>query len=503
MRTKQREIIENLENFDYKLFGSNVLGIGCGLKEVDGKITNDLCVKFYVKKKIDASSLSESQLIPSKLNLTYLNEPIVTDVVESEFELLACGDVGNPEQNGAANRQKHRPIKGGISAINATDTSTGCTLGFIARDQYDGNAVGVTNLHCVFFANRSDHNFDGQSNSTVMGNQVINPSPADGGSIDSDDTIGYVKRIVPWTSSSKIYADVAIYALKQSVVGTGSDEFFGLPFEAPFLFATTEEIDEAISQKYILHSSGRTTGPKSRAADPALQITGFISSVSVSDRVNLYEFGDLLEIKWVNTDGSICSNPPILGGDSGSCLLATINGEVKIIGLIFAGNNSSLGLACRIDRIREEACIGQFGIKIDDNWIRTDIKDGFATDPKQGYTKFEYIVEPDQQRVKAQPSQKVKTAASLRTSKGDKKIYSNFSFVGQTSDGSFKTPKSQTDITGYFVEETGSLISKYVTCGEDIDGDANAGGFNPGLIPPVFPPSIANNGTNDNWRLEY
>jgi len=66
------------------------------------------------------------------------------------------------------------------------------------------------------------------------------------------------------------------------------------------------------------------------------------------------------------TNGNGCYYP-INSGDSGSALLANIDGTVKIIGLCFAGSTSgsvdgyfTIGRACRIDRVAEELNISAF-----------------------------------------------------------------------------------------------------------------------------------------------
>jgi hypothetical protein len=491
MRTHQRQIVESLENFDYKLFGSNVLGIGYGLKEVDGRLTEELCIKFYVKAKLRKEYLSPSEIIPATLNLSYIEGQIATDVCEGEFFFTSCSDYVYSNANTTnkpPNRGKFRPIKGGMSAVNASDDGSACTLGWVGRDQYDGNAVGITNLHCVMFASRTDQDMQGTKDSTVIANHVTNPSPWDGGNL-GEDTIGYVKRIVPWSTTSKIYADVAIYALKQSVVGEGSDEFVGLNFSAPFLFASTEEIDEALSKGYILHSSGRTTGPKSGSSTP-IKVIEYVASALVSDGQQRYEFGDLMKYAAVDSGGNMCPGV-VEGGDSGSCLLASINGEIKIIGLVFAGiSTRTYGLACRIDRIRDEACVGQFGVKIDNNWIRTDIRDGTQANPKTGYTAFSYIIESDLDIAKNPTDQKTKTAVSLRdTNQYGARKEKEYFLLGEVDDsqGNFLTPKKKNNITGNFTLENESVISKYVVCGESISGSANEDNWNPS--PPASPPN--------------
>jgi len=65
-------------------------------------------------------------------------------------------------------------------------------------------------------------------------------------------------------------------------------------------------------------------------------------------------FTDL--ISFVATSGStrpfsIC-NYPIWHGDSGSALIADIEGTKKIIGLCFAGS-TTVGVACRIDHVAD------------------------------------------------------------------------------------------------------------------------------------------------------
>jgi hypothetical protein len=60
-------------------------------------------------------------------------------------------------------------------------------------------------------------------------------------------------------------------------------------------------------------------------------------------------FNNLIMFSRENSD---CSWP-IYSGDSGSGLLAYINGVWKIIGLCFAGS-TTFGFACRIDKVAEQ-----------------------------------------------------------------------------------------------------------------------------------------------------
>ena len=61
---------------------------------------------------------------------------------------------------------------------------------------------------------------------------------------------------------------------------------------------------------------------------------------------------------------SVCPNP-IFSGDSGSFLLADINGTIKIIGICYAGSSNAsgvsiIGYACRIDDVATQLGIEQY-----------------------------------------------------------------------------------------------------------------------------------------------
>src|SRR5690349_20513296 len=100
-----------------------VVHVSVGIKERAGGITDELCIRVYVKEKKDEKALSSDELIPAEIN------GVQTDVnVVGEFEF-------------SEDNTRYRPIKGGIQISNRiivlNDAGTGTqmsrgTLGCIA-----------------------------------------------------------------------------------------------------------------------------------------------------------------------------------------------------------------------------------------------------------------------------------------------------------------------------------------------------------------------------------
>ena len=57
------------EQYEEKLLlNPNVIGVGIGLKIINGIPTERKCIKIYVQKKVSKSKLQKNELIPRKLN---------------------------------------------------------------------------------------------------------------------------------------------------------------------------------------------------------------------------------------------------------------------------------------------------------------------------------------------------------------------------------------------------------------------------------------------------
>jgi hypothetical protein len=116
----------------------NVVGVSFGLKEVAGKVTDELAFRVYVKKKLGDSQIAKKDRIPKEF------EGYPTDVVIPEDPRpLHCEDISY-----------HSPLIGGISLTNfKLGAASGAgTLGFFATvNGMSGpkNVVLVSNNHVI------------------------------------------------------------------------------------------------------------------------------------------------------------------------------------------------------------------------------------------------------------------------------------------------------------------------------------------------------------------
>ena len=352
--------------------------VGYGFKEKDGKLTNEKSIIFTFKQKKPLSQLNPDEIVPDKIQIG--TEILKTDVQEGINELTAyeaCpssfyswSSISALNPNGVTTppqQNEVRPLKGGLQIRNQSLGFLG-TMGFIAVDKDTNSLVGVTNAHVMtgnfFVANESSR---GVSN--VYGNNMGQPATS------ASQRVGVTKRYVPVKGSSSgiNYVDGAIFTLDEAQISlTESYKYYGFSFENPPPFATTEEIDDLINNNWNLYSVGRTTGAKGEG-DTKLKFLSYDtvyvynSLNSTTDRLCRYdECITYIASASTTTNGNGCYYP-INSGDSGSALLADINGTIKIIGLSFAGStsDSSTGYmtkarACRIDRVAEELNIEAF-----------------------------------------------------------------------------------------------------------------------------------------------
>lgn len=358
----------------------NVHSVSLGFKHVNGVKTNDISICFDVFEKKPLNELLSSEIIPSSLIIN--NETCLTDVNQREkFSAVACyPSATDPEILRLKGDPELLPIKGGQeivrfpSGFESESVSYG-TLGFCGIDEIDNTIVGVTNAHVamnnVYIASdrieaieRLNPNnivektytevFESEYHHGLLSfNSLTNnwfyTSPRIKRSLNlrkngflnlADATVVFLSPFYPLNyTADNNFTNPDSYQIHKPT--TAPDYLSKLPF------ASTEELNNLLSISPALYSTGRTTGPKGWGATEACQIE--IHSIGISLWVDysgtLVRFTDAIAIRY--KDGS---QGVIKGGDSGSVVLADINGARKIIGLVFAGN-SSLGIVCRIDHI--------------------------------------------------------------------------------------------------------------------------------------------------------
>jgi len=349
----------------------NANTISYGYKFVGNVQTDELCIMFSVDQKKPISELLDSEIIPN--SITIEDQVLKTDVFEiNKTELIACNALcgQNAGSNSTANRAFTRPLVGGLSVTSTNLVTTVGTLSFIGVDKNTQALVGVSNNHVLiqdafYTAERNLTNGVYQNEYSPIDNVYQN---GESGTIPAPNyTIGRTLRYVPIQQATPNKVDCAIFSINQSDIGTGTISSSvmqaGVAYSNPLPFATTAEINNLLVTNPMLYSSGRTTGPKGGTECP-LRIFALFTSFSINYRKQFVyttvSFIDQITFVKPENDPSLSTlcNNPIIGGDSGSALIADFGGVRKIIGLVFAGSyigtNVVYGQANRIDNVSSE-----------------------------------------------------------------------------------------------------------------------------------------------------
>lgn len=377
------QIIEELFNNT----SENIHSVSIGNKYTNGIRTDQTAIVFDVFNKKSISELSSDEILPTSININGVTYP--TDVIQKPemARMMVC--YANSTDNEILRLQGQssfgllNPLRGGQEIIEFPTSWTPIgggnynvnlgTLGFFAIDNIDNYVVGVTNAH-VSINNpylASDRDITSESinpfnikepRTWPPDNNNYSPGHVSrNGSGPLELVTSRIKRYSPFKKSLFNYVDTALLFMDNTRVTnlsyrthfptTSSDYTDHMPF------ATTAEIDSLFTigslpaDRPRLLSVGRTTGPKGwTAADTC-------SMIAVNTAVTLNVDFDGTIIPFSNTIGfqyiDNSSGGPILGGDSGSVVMAVIGGVRKIVGLVFAGNNTT-GYMCRIDMVASE-----------------------------------------------------------------------------------------------------------------------------------------------------
>jgi len=352
----RQEILEQTQQY-FENTNDNIIGVGYGFKISKGVMTDEKALVFTVKEKKSKELLTEDELLPSQVEIN--GQLILTDVIQRDIKLICDPTFYAWIDSTPANRNSIRPLKGGISAsaMPAMSAYTG-TLGFLALDSDTNTLVGVSNNH-VFVKDAficSERNYPGTI-TNFSGNTTSQPHET----LSDNYPIGIIKRYYPISSIGYNYVDVALTTIRSGVTDFDisykqeglSDSIIGTGLD----FASTAELDNLLDTDPYLYSAGRTTGAKGEGITK-LRVASVGDTILIAynkqEVSTVVYFSDLIKI--VATTGTtrpfdMCLYP-IWHGDSGSALIADINGTTKIVGLCFAGDDDE-GFACRIDNIAD------------------------------------------------------------------------------------------------------------------------------------------------------
>jgi hypothetical protein len=279
-----------------------VNGFGITMKRVKGKKTKQPAIVFYVNRKLSLRNLPVQNRIPKQINIPWEYAAdgvleVITDVQQVRFQVFE-------------NTSRQRPCPGGFS-IGHVDITAG-TLGCLVKDRRNNATVILSNNHVL-----------ANSNQATIGDLIIQPGPADGGSAPAD-TIATLTRFHPIDFSSGagnlIDAAIATPIDPNDVVHEIKDIGANIPTETRNI--TVGDLGAPVKK------SGRTTE----------LTTGTIDTVSATVNV---KYGMFEKANFV--DQIVIANPQVeisAGGDSGSGVL---DGDNKLIGLLFAGSEADAG----------------------------------------------------------------------------------------------------------------------------------------------------------------
>ncbi|RPI03837.1 MAG: hypothetical protein EHM72_00480 [Calditrichaeota bacterium] len=135
---------------------ANVIGVGIGFKETEGKMTTDLSLKVLVVEKLPISALAAQDLVPKELN------GVKTDVTY-------VGRIHALQSPTA----RHRPAFPGISIGHYAITAG--TFGVVVRDRQTNERLILSNNHVL-----------ANGNNASPGDSIIQPGAADGGRTPRD-----------------------------------------------------------------------------------------------------------------------------------------------------------------------------------------------------------------------------------------------------------------------------------------------------------------------------
>lgn len=270
----------------------NVVGVGVAEKVVVNRLTGDLCVKVYVRRKLLEAEIARADRIPETI------AGIPTDIEEVgliEALLHPCS---------ADRQRRHDPAQCGIS-VGHVGISAG-TIGALVRDRGqndNGRRYILSNNHVL-----------ANSNAGQPGDVVFQPGPLDGGT-PTEHRVGQLARFVPIKfgigDENKVdcaIAEVEAEAVLEDICSIG---------------AITGTVRPARDMAVWKH--GRTTG----------LTRGVITDVDADIRVDFREAGAAFFVDTVVIRGLPPTTPFSDGGDSGSVILD--RPQNRACALLFAG----------------------------------------------------------------------------------------------------------------------------------------------------------------------
>lgn len=307
------------QNLNHLLKRKNVVGVGVGFKESDGRLTGEVAVTINVVKKVPVAQLAESDKVPRDLN------GVRTDVVETGRFL--AGQAVAPTQT---TKDRWRPtIPAGVS-LGHTDVTAG-TLGCLVRR---GNNIFIlSNNHVLANVNAGQ-----------PGDAIIQPGRYDGGT--AADKVATLSEFIPLDFGGQSptcgLASGVEQALNWVAQAIGSSHRIMAYQTAPGENLVDAALALPLNPNQFspdIFKIGRPKGVREAMLGSAVQKTG---------RTTGHTRGQIIQIDVTTSvdyngrsatfTNQLMANGMSAGGDSGS---AVLDDEGYVVGLLYAGSGSA------------------------------------------------------------------------------------------------------------------------------------------------------------------
>lgn len=289
----------------------NVIGMGYGMKETGGVLTDEASIVVLVSKKVPSAMLAEAECVPKQI------EGVVSDVLEvghmKPIGKSSClCKIKKPSLKKTKKalcsrfrRRRVRPAYGGASIGHYKITAG--TFGAVVYDCCSGNPLILSNNHVL--ANETN----GKDKRAKKGDPILQPGPLDGGTVKKD-TIARLCRFVPLKDKCKNRVDAAVAKpLKRSCI-------------IPFILGVGRVNGTVLPRiGMCVQKSGRTTcltQGRIRCIDVLIQVDYDGRLITFKNQIMVENL----------RESEIFSR----GGDSGSLVL---DKENRAVGLLFAGSD--------------------------------------------------------------------------------------------------------------------------------------------------------------------
>jgi len=328
------------KNTNSLLSKANVVSVGIGYKETNGKQTSEQVIVIGVTKKISVTNLSPKDVVPFEIDGTK------TDVIETGVIRALPKKIKSKRTKKKIVRKrtktkavdpthKLRPAPPGCSVahISVTAGTFGCVV------QKNGLRYILSNNHVL-----------ANSNDAQAGDTILQPGPHDGGS--SLDKIGVLEDFVPISFEGSTNPPTLPGCNIGRAIAWGANLIAKVLGRKTRLVAVSQSnepnyIDAAIS---LPDNDTDIIDEIIRIGKPSgIAVASLGMNVQKYGRTTQYTTGNILQTnatvqvsygtnKLAIFKNQLISGPMSAGGDSGSTVL-DMNGN--IVGLLFAGSDST------------------------------------------------------------------------------------------------------------------------------------------------------------------